>query len=86
MSLDKARDLISFVHRAHAAQKAVDEITGTLRHIDVRMTQDEYDAMTFMCGYATAAAKRKGDHRLVEMFRLVANRLHEGDATWKELK
>jgi hypothetical protein len=69
-----------FLRRAQSAQKAVDEIMGgKLHRIEIQLTDNEYNAMTLMCAFATEAAFRKGDQRLANMFLTVTNRLHEND-------
>ena len=64
-----------FIERAQKAQKAVD---GKLHRIDIELTDNEYNAMTLMCAFATEAAM-KNDRRLANMFIAITNRLHECD-------
>ena len=68
-----------FIRRGQQAQNAVDKITGKLHHVDIQLSDNEYNAMTLMCAVATASAFRDEDRRLANMFILITNRLHEND-------
>ena len=82
MSLDQTRE---FIRCVQAAQKAVDTLTIS-RHVDVWLSQDEYDAMTMMCAYATACAKKAEAHNLVRSFIIATNQLHKGNSNWTPLE
>jgi hypothetical protein len=71
-----------FIDRAQKAQHAADAAVGRdskLHQIDVQLTDNEYNAMTLLCAFATEAAFRNGDRKLANMFIAVTNRLHEND-------
>ena len=65
-----------FIDRAQKQQKAVE---GKLHRIDIELTDNEYNAMTLLCAFATEAAFKNGDRKLANAFIAITNRLHECD-------
>ena len=48
----------------------------------IELTQDEFDMLLLMCGYATGAAMEKGNKRLGYGFLSLANAINRDNPHW----